>query len=542
MSVAGIYTTARENWRVTFLVFVLILSSVALFAPTGGGTGADAAPNSTVTNGTTPAPTVNDTGDSGMTNLQYGIQLSGGTRIRAPLQGYVANDVDIGGRDSTAVEQAVAAELPNTDAGDVTVRGPSSEFNRNTPAIELTSNATQSEFTAALDAAGVEYGAVSSGVTGETREETVRVLRSKINQAGLSGGSVTTITDESGQRFVVVTVPNENPESVVDLVQSRGEVEVLAYYPTEENNETVYRNRTVLTQDDFANIGVAEQQQSGGGAFVPVQVREEAAPRFQADMVETGIARPGGSGCGWPSESGTCLLVTVDDRVVASYGMRASLAESMVDGSWVQDSGFQLLAANISEAQSVAISLRAGALPAALSVAEGDVLYVAPSLGAEFRTNSLITALIAVFAVSGVVFVRYGEAKVAAPMVVTALSEVLILLGFAAAIGYPLDLSVIAGFIAVIGTGVDDLIIIADEVMSEGEVNSRRVFQSRFRKAFWVIGAAAATTIVAMSPLAVLSLGDLQGFAIFTILGVLVGVLLTRPAYGDILRALLTER
>jgi preprotein translocase subunit SecD len=78
--------------------------------------------------------------------------------------------------------------------------------------------------------------------------------------------------------------------------------------------------------------------------------------------------------------------------------------------------------------------------------------------------------------------------------------------------------------------------------MSEGEVNSRRVFQSRFRKAFWVIGAAAATTIIAMSPLAVLGLGDLQGFAIFTILGVLVGVLLTRPAYGDILRELLTER
>jgi preprotein translocase subunit SecD len=113
-------------------------------------------------------------------------------------------------------------------------------------------------------------------------------------------------------------------------------------------------------------------------------------------------------------------------------------------------------------------------------------------------------------------------------------------LGFAAGIGYPLDLSVIAGFIAVIGTGVDDLIIIADEVMAEGDVTSRRVFQSRFRKAFWVIGAAAATTIIAMSPLAILSLGDLQGFAIFTILGVLVGVLVTRPAYGDILRALTT--
>jgi preprotein translocase subunit SecD len=41
-----------------------------------------------------------------------------------------------------------------------------------------------------------------------------------------------------------------------------------------------------------------------------------------------------------------------------------------------------------------------------------------------------------------------------------------------------------------------------------------------------------------MSPLAVLSLGDLQGFAIITIIGVLIGVLVTRPAYGDILRIL----
>ncbi|PSQ38402.1 preprotein translocase subunit SecD, partial [Halobacteriales archaeon SW_5_70_135] len=162
------------------------------------------------------------------------------------------------------------------------------------------------------------------------------------------------------------------------------------------------------------------------------------------------------------------------------------------------------------------------------------------ALAQRFRLNSLITGIVAVIAVSLVVYFRYGQLRVAAPMVVTALSEVVVLLGFSAAVGYPLDLSVIAGFIAVIGTGVDDLIIIADEVMSEGDVNSRRVFDSRFRKAFWVIGAAAATTIIAMSPLAVLSLGDLQGFAIVTILGVVVGVTITRPAYGDILRRLTT--
>ena len=154
----------------------------------------------------------------------------------------------------------------------------------------------------------------------------------------------------------------------------------------------------------------------------------------------------------------------------------------------------------------------------------------------------MITGVLAIFAVAGMVFLRYREPRVALPMIVTALAEVYALLGFAVLVNYPIELAVIAGFIAVVGTGIDDLVIIADEVMSEGDVKSRKVFDSRFRRAFWVIGAAAATTIIAMSPLMVLSLGDLSGFAIFTILGVLVGVLITRPAYGDILRRLLTVR
>jgi preprotein translocase subunit SecD len=223
--------------------------------------------------------------------------------------------------------------------------------------------------------------------------------------------------------------------------------------------------------------------------------------------------------------------------------MAPRLADSLRGGSWAQDPVFQLQTANVSEAQEVAINLRAGALPAKLDFTGDDggtTSFISPSQGENFRTDSLLAGLVAVFAVSGVVFLRYRDVRVALPMIVTALSEVLILLGFAAGIGYPLDLSVIAGFITVIGTGVDDLVIIADEVLAEGGVSSRRVFQSRFRRAFWVIGAAAATTIIAMSPLAILSLGDLQGFAIFTILGVLVGVLITRPAYGDILRTLTT--
>jgi preprotein translocase subunit SecD len=44
-----------------------------------------------------------------------------------------------------------------------------------------------------------------------------------------------------------------------------------------------------------------------------------------------------------------------------------------------------------------------------------------------------------------------------------------------------------------------------------------------------------------MIPLALMDLSTLKGFAIITILGVLVGVLVTRPAYGKIIMEILSK-
>jgi len=237
-----------------------------------------------------------------------------------------------------------------------------------------------------------------------------------------------------------------------------------------------------------------------------------------------------------------CLKTVVDGEVVDAHSMGSTLGANMHDGEWAASPSFEMITPTQQDAFALAVNLQAGELRAPLDFERDQTFMISPALADQFKEFSLLIAVLSVLTVSGMVYLRYRDVRVAAPMVLTALAEVVILLGLAAAIRMPLDLSHIAGFIAVIGTGVDDLIIIADEVMSEGDVSQRRIFDSRFRKAFWVIGAAAATTIVALSPLAVLSLGDLRGFAIITILGVLIGVLVTRPAYGDILRYLLTDR
>ncbi|RLM33053.1 preprotein translocase subunit SecD, partial [Haloferax sp. Atlit-109R] len=155
--------------------------------------------------------------------------------------------------------------------------------------------------------------------------------------------------------------------------------------------------------------------------------------------------------CGYNPETGDievvngdrnpCLLLVVDGEVVNSFGMDPGLADSMAAGSWADTGNFRLTTGEFAEAQTISLNLRAGALPADLDISgEGTSSSISASQGENFRTYSLIIGVLSVFAVSGMVFLRYREPRVALPMIVTALTEVYALLGFAALLGYPLEL------------------------------------------------------------------------------------------------------
>ena len=127
----------------------------------------------------------------------------------------------------------------------------------------------------------------------------------------------------------------------------------------------------------------------------------------------------------------------------------------------------------------------------------------------------------------------------------TSLSEIIIILGVAALIKWNLDLPSIAGIIAAIGTGVDQQIVITDELLGSREktrITKRSGMLKRMGRAFFVILASATTTVVAMSFLFKFFVGGLRGFAFTTILGVLIGITITRPAYAEIAKFLLGEK
>ncbi|AMM53178.1 preprotein translocase subunit SecD [Pyrococcus kukulkanii] len=197
------------------------------------------------------------------------------------------------------------------------------------------------------------------------------------------------------------------------------------------------------------------------------------------------------------------------------------------------------------DAQIVAVVLRSGSLPVKLSIERID--YISPKLGENFKQQVLIAGIAALLVVGAIVYLHYRRFKIAIPVMFTSFSEVLIILGIASMIRWNLDLPSIAGIIAAIGTGVDQQIVITDELLGEvGGVKRRSVKRSgvlkRMGRAFFIILASATTTIVAMSFLFKFFVGGLRGFAFTTILGVLVGILITRPAYGEIAKVLIGER
>lgn len=196
----------------------------------------------------------------------------------------------------------------------------------------------------------------------------------------------------------------------------------------------------------------------------------------------------------------------------------------------------------IKETSELKIILQSGALPVATEIVGKS--FISPTLGSEFIRQVLIAGLAALLAVAAIVFIRYRRIYISLPIILISFSEIIIILGVASVIHWTIDLAAMAGIIAAIGTGVDHQIVITDESLMEkgGEKRKRKSIKKRVEHAFFIIFTSAFTTIGAMAPLVYLSLGMLRGFAVTTIIGLLIGITITRPAYGNIAKILLKNQ
>lgn len=193
--------------------------------------------------------------------------------------------------------------------------------------------------------------------------------------------------------------------------------------------------------------------------------------------------------------------------------------------------------------EEIVVILESGSLPIAIESISTET--ISPYLGDSFLKNSLLIGLFALLTVAIVLFFRYKLFSLTIPILIADLSEITLLLAALSLISYRLDLASVAGVLAIIGTAVDHKIIITDELITgkKDDTDSNESPIAKVKKAFFVIFASAATIMATMLPIILFSTGlsKLVGFAITIILGSLVGIFISRPAYAEFAKYAVTK-
>ncbi len=185
------------------------------------------------------------------------------------------------------------------------------------------------------------------------------------------------------------------------------------------------------------------------------------------------------------------------------------------------------------QARKIISILKGGSLPVQVSL--GSKISIPAPMGEEFLKLSLLAILASIIAISIFISIRYKKLKFILPVLGISLSELIILVSLLGS--FTIDLSAIAGIIAAIGVGVDAQIVITDELLKKDDLN----LDEKLKRAFDIIKVNAIVAIASMIPLMFSGLVEVVGFALSTIIGAMLGYLISRPSYGVIVEHIIEE-
>jgi preprotein translocase subunit SecD len=192
----------------------------------------------------------------------------------------------------------------------------------------------------------------------------------------------------------------------------------------------------------------------------------------------------------------------------------------------------QKQAAALAESKKLKSILSGGALPVRISI--GTSTTIPPSLGTDFLNYSIIGALLSASVISFLIFLRYREPRIVIPIILTILLEMALTLSVVGTVLGTIDVGVMAGVIGATGTGVNDQIVITDEVLSGRKEygGEERGVKIGIARAFFIVLVGASVAIIALVPLLFSGLVEIIGFALSGIIEVLISTAITRPAFA----------
>jgi preprotein translocase subunit SecD len=357
----------------------------------------------------------------------------------------------------------------------------------------------------------------------ELRDDAVRqgveTIRNRIDQFGVAEA---TITRQGGDRILIQLPGVQDPDRAKALI---GRTALLEFKLLDEQTplEQAQAGRLPETSEILYQVQMDRQTKTERKVPYVVQKRtlltgaELTRAEVQADPNSTGnwqvaieFTATGTRIFGEITEQnvGKRLAIILDGILKSAPRINERIpgGRAVITGQFTVD-----------EAKDLAIVLRAGALPAPVTILEER--RVGPSLGADSIRQGMIAILASAIAV--VVFMLFYYRLSGLIADVALVLNLLILLASMAALGATLTLPGIAGIALTIGMAVDTNILIFERIREEMRVGktARSAIEAGFTRALRTIIDTHLTVIVTAFILYNFGTGPVKGFAVTLLAG-----------------------
>jgi preprotein translocase subunit SecD len=343
--------------------------------------------------------------------------------------------------------------------------------------------------------------------------QSLEVVRRRIDELGTRETSV----QRQGTNRILVQVPGEkNPENIKRLL---GKTARLTFHMVdlEASVDEALKGRV---PPGSMLVEAAEGEQGPSHYVIKRQVDvsgenlTDAQPTFQDNqpVVSFRFDNAGARKFGRITQEnvGRLFAILLDDKVISAPRIR----EPILGGSGIISGSFTVQSAN-----ELAVLLRAGALPAPLTVVEER--SVGAELGADSIRAGTIACVVAGVLVVALMLVYYGIFGLIADLAL--IVNLVLILGIMSLLGATLTLPGIAGIVLTIGQAVDSNVLIYERIREEmrGGRTPLSAINTGFQEAMRTIVDANLTTLIAALALFQFGSGPVKGFAVTLGLGVM---------------------
>jgi protein-export membrane protein SecD len=350
-----------------------------------------------------------------------------------------------------------------------------------------------------------------------TLQQSIEIIRRRVDELGTTEPTI----QRQGETRILVQVPGlDDPQRLKSLL-----------------GQTAKMNFHLVDQNASA-YDVANGKRAPGGArlvytdtqpAIPYLIRRRAMvsgerledasvgfdPQTNAPEVNFRFDSVGGRKFGEVTREniGRPFAIVLDDKIISAPVIQAAI----LGGSGRITGNF-----SVQEANDLAILLRAGALPAPMSILEERT--VGPGLGADSVAAGRIALIVGFLAVIGFMILSYNMFGLFANAAL--LINLVLIMAVLSGLQATLTLPGIAGIVLTVGMAVDANVLIFERIREELTANKTPIMaiDAGYSRALGTILDANVTTLLAAIVLFQLGSGPIRGFAVTLAIGIVTSV------------------